>query len=90
MTFEQGFIAISRINVKTKQAINQAVHMWQPLERPDQQHPFGSYNSKQTEVMEYIEKYLGLSNPMGHGMPGMTSRLRIPAYARDAMNQPPR
>ena len=64
------------------------MHLWQPLEAPDHQNPMGSYSSKQTEVMEFIEKYVGLSNPMAAGMRGFPTQLRVPAYARNAMNPP--
>jgi len=65
------------------QAINSAVHLWQPLKAPDHQNPMGSYSSKQTEVVEFIEKYVGLSNPMA-GMRGFPTQLKVPAYARNA------
>ena len=38
--------------------------------------------------MEFIEKYVGLSNPMAAGMRGFPTQLRVPAYARNAMNPP--
>jgi len=37
--------------------------------------------------MEFIEKYVGLSNPMA-GMRGFPTHLRVPAYAKNAMNPP--
>lgn len=76
------------IKFKTYQAINQAVQLWQPLQAPNQQNPMGSYSSKQTEVMEFIEKHVGLSNPMAASMRGFPTNLRVPVYARNAMNPP--